>query len=170
MQYPNEPVFPHYPKPELPQVLPAHGVSWQRWFWRGWGWITLANTAITMTLGGMEGLLFFGVLGLLVGVVLGFWVSVFSTIGLYQREFERQPAFWFAVHYTAWAAIVVLIFYLLTSAWNIWSFDTDHFLILSVELPMAFFMLASGLVGWHMHGWLNRQQLAAAEVPPPPKS
>ena len=167
MHYPHDPVFPNYRKPELPLVLPDHGVSWQRWFWRSWGWLIITTTGIQLLY--VEAFLLFAVLGLLISLVLGFWVCIFTTLVLYKRQIERHAAFWFSVHYAAGAAIVVAIFYFLTASWRIWSFDNNQIRMLSVELPMINFIVASALVGWNMQEWFKFQQLDTPEVALKPK-
>ncbi len=150
----NDSPFP--PKYFIPIVLPDHGVPWQRWFWRSWRLLIVSSIAMGWTVGG--GLVVFAALGLLIGVVLGFWVSVFSTIGLFQRQFERHPAFWFSVHYAAWAAIMAWVFSLLTSAWHFWQ-GLVSIQIGLFYLPMAGFIVVSSLVGWYMYGWFNIHRL-----------
>ncbi|MCA0352853.1 MAG: hypothetical protein LCH85_12720 [Chloroflexi bacterium] len=161
MRNPNDPPFP--PKYFIPIILPDHGISASRWFWRSWGWLIAMTGGINMLINGW---IIYGVVGLLIGVVLGFWVSVFTTLILHKRQFERYEAFWFAVHYAAGAAIVAMVFYWLTSSWSGWKFNPRGFQLLSLYLPMLNFIIASGLVGWQMQRWFHLHRLDQDDASP----
>lgn len=152
MDSPNDPVFP--PKYFIPIVLPDHGISGQRWFWRSWSWLIAMTGGINTLL--IHAWIIYGVVGLLIGVFLGFWVSVFTTLVVHKRQIDRHAAFWFGVHYAAGAAIVVMIFYWLTSSWGGWKGNPRGIKLVSFYLPMLNFIIASALVGWRMQRWLKR--------------
>lgn len=159
----------------VPTIEPAGAVRWQPWFWRSWGRLIL--TAIVMSLVGLtlRNLLVnvwvgnklsmwqmigsgmydsYASAGLVMGIFFGFWISAFTTLLLRKKLPKRYQLFWFVLHYM-FAAVVVVVGGLSLIHFNypeIRIFRFQHLF----ELPIASFIVASGLVGWQMQRWLKR--------------
>ena len=156
------------PSSELVQI-----VRWQAWFWRSWREIILGTGLINgvlvmVTISGIDislidPFLFYVVLGGLIALGLGFWVSVFTTIGLYKRQIKRDKTFWFCLYYAIGAAIMALGFGSLVPFWELWSlippwFGQEYFgfRLGLLEVHMLNFIVANALAGWRMQSWLKQ--------------
>ena len=166
----------------VPTIEPAGAVRWQRWFWRSWGRLILTamvTSLVGLTLSNLLGWAWLNVwlgnklsigrlwqmigsgmydsyasAGVLMGIFFGFWISVFTTLLLRKKLPKRYQLFWFVLHYMLGAVVVMggglALIHLKYPEITIFRFQ-DLF-----DLPIASFIVASGLVGWQMQRWLKR--------------
>lgn len=168
----------------VPTIEPAGAVRWQRWFWRSWGRLiltTIVTSLVGLTLSNLLGWLWFSIwfgdklpkrefwqimgmrmydsyasAGLLMGIFLGFWISAFTTLLLRKKLPKRYQLFWFVLHYMLGSVVVVVVVVVLIH-FNYPEMTIFRFQDL-FDLPLASFIVSSGLVGWQMQRWLKRPQ------------